>query len=233
MAVEHPFFEHPILNSPYEEPRKHWELDKDGQPTQQIVFTRRSAEFISPIPKPRKRKGQGTQTALELRNDDAISTQQQQYASAIINDLRAEVDATHAVRLGGPDVKRETASTSSGWAGEDEMVPQLKTTWLRWMSPWPSDPTPYGTRTDWALMNIRLRGTFPGDHPLVYAPPRPISHQRFPRVLAESGGIRVHMYGLIDVHPLNCLHHSGRGQDVSSQQVCQMWFVRVQGRSDM
>jgi type III restriction enzyme len=24
------FFERPILNSPYEYPREHWELDKDG-----------------------------------------------------------------------------------------------------------------------------------------------------------------------------------------------------------
>lgn len=26
------FFERPILNSPYEYPRRHWELDEDGQP---------------------------------------------------------------------------------------------------------------------------------------------------------------------------------------------------------
>jgi type III restriction enzyme len=93
VPAEHPFFEHPILNSPYEEPRRHWELDGDGQPTQEIISTRRRAEFISPIPKPKMRKGQGTQTSLELRSDDGISTQKQQYASAIINDLRAEVDA--------------------------------------------------------------------------------------------------------------------------------------------
>jgi type III restriction enzyme len=93
VAAEHPFFEHPILNSPYHEPRKHWELDKDGQPTQQGTDSRRRAEFISPIPKPRMRKGQATQTSLELKSDDGISTKKQQYASAIINDLRAEVDA--------------------------------------------------------------------------------------------------------------------------------------------
>ena len=32
-----PFFEHPILNSPYECPSRHWELDKQGQPTQKII----------------------------------------------------------------------------------------------------------------------------------------------------------------------------------------------------
>ncbi len=32
-----PFFERPILNSPYESPQRHWELDAQGQPTQQII----------------------------------------------------------------------------------------------------------------------------------------------------------------------------------------------------
>ena len=30
------FFEQPILNSPYAYPSRHWELDRDGQPTQKI-----------------------------------------------------------------------------------------------------------------------------------------------------------------------------------------------------
>jgi type III restriction enzyme len=32
--MENRFFEHPILNSPYEYPAQHWELDASGQPTQ-------------------------------------------------------------------------------------------------------------------------------------------------------------------------------------------------------
>lgn len=50
------FFEKPILNSPYYYPSQHWELDKTGQPTQKVVTARRRAEFITPIPKPKKRK---------------------------------------------------------------------------------------------------------------------------------------------------------------------------------
>ena len=53
--MSNPFFDQPILNSPYEYPRRHWELDDEGQPTQQIIGTRR-AEFITPIPKPKKRR---------------------------------------------------------------------------------------------------------------------------------------------------------------------------------
>ena len=48
------FFEQPILNSPYEYPSRHWQLDADGQPTQEIVEKRRPADFVTPVPKPKK-----------------------------------------------------------------------------------------------------------------------------------------------------------------------------------
>jgi type III restriction enzyme len=41
--MDNQFFERPILNSPYEYPARHWELDKDGQPTQRIIEQRRRA----------------------------------------------------------------------------------------------------------------------------------------------------------------------------------------------
>ena len=50
------FFEHPILNSPYEYPGRHWELDESGQPTNRILDRRRNAECINPLPKPNKRE---------------------------------------------------------------------------------------------------------------------------------------------------------------------------------
>lgn len=58
------FFEKPILNSPYEYPSRHWELDAEGQPTQKIIENRRTAEFITPIPKPKKRKRKSDQEEL-------------------------------------------------------------------------------------------------------------------------------------------------------------------------
>ena len=51
-----PFFDHPILNSPYDYPKRHWELDDQGQPTQQIIEQRRRAQFITPIPKQKSEK---------------------------------------------------------------------------------------------------------------------------------------------------------------------------------
>lgn len=64
------FFEKPILNSPYAYPRQHWELDDTGQPTQVVQPSRRLAEFITPIPKPRKQKGAVAQSALLVNLGD-------------------------------------------------------------------------------------------------------------------------------------------------------------------
>ena len=49
--MSNPFFDQPILNSPYEYPRRHWELDETGQPTQRVIEARCGAKFTTPIPK--------------------------------------------------------------------------------------------------------------------------------------------------------------------------------------
>ena len=91
--MSNPFFDHPILNSPYAYPRRHWELDDDGQPTQQINETRRSAKFITPIPKPKKRKGAARQEGFVFENEAGLSTKEQQYdPTTIINEVRRHVD---------------------------------------------------------------------------------------------------------------------------------------------
>lgn len=85
------FFEQPILNSPYLYPSRHWELDKEGQLTQQIINDRRRAEYITPIPKPKKQKGSAKQQKLVF--DNGLSDQKQQYdPSSVINQLRGHVD---------------------------------------------------------------------------------------------------------------------------------------------
>ena len=57
------FFKKPILNSPYERPSRHWQL-VDGLPTQKIILSRREAEFITPVPKPKKRKDSASRDLL-------------------------------------------------------------------------------------------------------------------------------------------------------------------------
>ena len=109
------FFEKPILNSPYEYPIHHWELDSTGQPTQKVVDTRRRAEFVTPIPKPKKQKGGGKQDTLLF--EDQISTQKQAYDhTAVINSVRKEVDKWRA--LPNPNdwkVTPETARLLQHW----------------------------------------------------------------------------------------------------------------------
>jgi type III restriction enzyme len=93
MSDGNPFFDHPILNSPYGYPARHWELDSQGQPTQNIVGHRRLAEFITPIPKPKKRKGAAQQSALVFDEGLGLSTAKQQYDhTAVINGVRNQVD---------------------------------------------------------------------------------------------------------------------------------------------
>ena len=83
------FFEKPILNTPYQMPARHWELDDQGQPTQKIVESRRRASFITPIPKPKKRKGAARQEEMNLDEGQGISTREQQYdATWMINEVR-------------------------------------------------------------------------------------------------------------------------------------------------
>ena len=87
--MTNPFFERPILNSPYENPQRHWELDHQGQPTQKIIEARRRAEFITPIPKPRKRKSGSTQQQIVFDEGKGLSTETQAYdPTSIINEVR-------------------------------------------------------------------------------------------------------------------------------------------------
>jgi type III restriction enzyme len=83
------FFKQPILNNPYEYPSRHWELDEQGQPTQRIEEYRRSAQFITPIPKPKKRRGSAKQIEMVLDEGEGLSTEDQRYdLSSTINTIR-------------------------------------------------------------------------------------------------------------------------------------------------
>src|SRR3990167_3344692 len=91
--MDNRFFDKPILNSPYEYPARYWELDAQGQPTQRIIESRRRAEFITPIPKPRKRKRAAEQREMVFDEGKGLSTEEQQYdPTSIINELRQHVD---------------------------------------------------------------------------------------------------------------------------------------------
>src|SRR5690625_4585151 len=108
------FFEQPILNSPYEYPSRHWELDDKGQPTQDVVNKRRPADFITPNPKPKRRRGAVEQ--MELDEGTGLSTRDQQYAhTAIINGVRKQVDRWRQLPESQWRVTPETARLLKHW----------------------------------------------------------------------------------------------------------------------
>lgn len=108
------FFDQPILNSPYERPARHWELDEAGQPTQIIATSRRPADFITPIPKPRKRAAD--QAAMVFGTGQGLSTEKQQYDhTAVINALRQEVDKWRVLSPTQWRVTPQTARLLQHW----------------------------------------------------------------------------------------------------------------------
>ena len=116
--MTNPFFEQPVLNSPYEYPRRHWELDETGQPTQTIIERRRAPQFVTPIPKPKKRKGSSSdQTTLLFGEGKDISTEKQQYEhTAVIDSLRQQVDRWRSISNPNQwQVTPETARLLQHW----------------------------------------------------------------------------------------------------------------------
>ena len=78
--------DNPILNSPYAEPTRHWELDDTGVPVATWAEGRRRSEYIVPVPPPRHQHvAQGT---LEL---DAEYGKPK--SNDYVNELRAKVGA--------------------------------------------------------------------------------------------------------------------------------------------
>ncbi|MFM2057792.1 MAG: hypothetical protein RLY71_2177 [Pseudomonadota bacterium] len=113
-AMSNPFFEKPILNSPYGYPGRHWELDATGQPTQKIIEQRRKAEFITPIPRAKKQKGFGAQAS--LLGEAELSDDKQAYDhTAVINSVRQAVDRWRALPESQWKVTPETARLLKHW----------------------------------------------------------------------------------------------------------------------
>lgn len=106
------FFERPILNSPYAYPNQHWELDENRQPTNRIISTRRAADFITPIPKPKKQNQAhvAVQQTLALFDTEGVSDDSQTYdLSLYINSIRDRVN--HWRNLPDPKSWKVTPTT--------------------------------------------------------------------------------------------------------------------------
>ena len=76
------FADNPIINSPFEKPHWHFELDQDGQPTGKKLPGRRESIQVVPVPMARRRWPQQRELALE----DKVSP------NVLVNEIRKHVD---------------------------------------------------------------------------------------------------------------------------------------------
>lgn len=74
--------ENPIINSPYDEPRRHFKFSEEGI-TNEIIEARRVSAYFIPIPQPKKRGAQ--------RTLDSEWTQDRVQENEFINDMRSRV----------------------------------------------------------------------------------------------------------------------------------------------
>ncbi|QDT47221.1 Type III restriction enzyme, res subunit [Symmachiella dynata] len=115
------FFSQPILNSPYEYPGRHWGLDSSHQPTNRIVEARRISAYMTPIPKPKKRKGKSAQKEIVFEDEAGVSTEEQQYdPTPIINEIRKKLDFWRSIPDPTKwDVTPDTARLLQYWRHHD------------------------------------------------------------------------------------------------------------------
>jgi type III restriction enzyme len=106
------FFDSPILNSPYEEPTQHWELDAGGQPTAVVKPNRRPSALVSPIPKPKKIKGKAA-----AQPDFLADELGQEYnPTEVINGIRSAVERWRHLPESQWQVTPSTARLLRHWA---------------------------------------------------------------------------------------------------------------------
>ncbi|MDX1423810.1 MAG: DEAD/DEAH box helicase family protein [Kiloniellales bacterium] len=101
--------DNPILNSPFAEPSRHWQLDADGNPTGNPAEGRRASAYVVPIPKPRKKKAD--QAELELEGAAGAEVTPNDF----INEVRGYVERWRALPPGQWGVSHETARLLQHW----------------------------------------------------------------------------------------------------------------------
>lgn len=76
------FADNPIINSPFEKPQLHFELDEEGQPTGKRLPGRRESVQVVPVPAARRRGPRQRELALEETTT----------SNTLVNAIRIEVD---------------------------------------------------------------------------------------------------------------------------------------------
>ena len=98
--------ENPILNSPFQEPARHFAFDDRGVITGEILESRRRSVYFTPIPGTKKKAG--PQPSLDL-GDTVDRVEENQ----LINQIRDRVSGWR--RSGYPGVTRTTQALLEHW----------------------------------------------------------------------------------------------------------------------
>ena len=109
--------DNPVINSPFEEPKRHFKFNARGI-TEEIANGRRRSEYFMPFPKPKKQSGtaQTAQLQFELPDRDLRE------ANTFINSVRTQVAAWR--NSGYPDVTPTTRRLLEHW-NNPENEPRL------------------------------------------------------------------------------------------------------------
>ena len=112
--VERTFAHNPILDSPYEYPARHWDMDENNQPTAKVNEFRRPSSLKSPIAAARRHGGM-TQADLFAENEDGVDYG----TNDLINSIRKEVDAWRRLPHERWNVTAETARLLRHWRNKE------------------------------------------------------------------------------------------------------------------
>ena len=108
------FSVNPILNSPYEYPDRHWDMDENNQPTAKINEFRRPSSLKSPIAALRRRNI-ATQGDLFSENEGGVDYG----TNDLINSIRQEVNSWRRLPESRWNVTPETARLLRHWRNKE------------------------------------------------------------------------------------------------------------------
>jgi type III restriction enzyme len=97
--------ENPVINSPYEEPKRHFRFSDEGI-TNEIVESRRKSAYFIPVPRSRKKSQAGTLFDTEWTEDRIEENE-------FINQIRSRVSLWRS--RGRPGISRTTARLLDHW----------------------------------------------------------------------------------------------------------------------
>jgi type III restriction enzyme len=112
--VKQVVIENPVINSPFEEPKRHFKFTDEGI-TNEIVEARRTSSYFIPIAKPKKR---GKQLVL-----DTEWTQDRLEENRFVNQIRARLEKWRLAGRPGSTITKATSQLLNYWTDPEREKP--------------------------------------------------------------------------------------------------------------